>query len=141
MVASIMRSALLALVSVAASLLSASEGSTVLSVTATDDGLPSASLLYQWSLVSGPSGAAVRLATATAATTAVTLDRVGTYRFQVAISDGALTTTGAVQVEAVSAGSGGGSSGGGGGGGGCGLGSIAGALGIGALLLGLRRRR
>ncbi len=121
----------------------AGEGSTVLSVTATDDGLPSATLSYQWSMLSGPSGATVSMTAATAATTTVTMYRVGTYRFQVAISDGALTTTGAVSVEAVSSGgstppTGGG---GGGGGGGCGLGSIAGALGIGALLLGLRRRR
>jgi hypothetical protein len=122
--------------------LAAGEASTVLTVTAVDDGLPSGVLTYQWSVLTKPAGSTVRLLSATSATTAATMDTVGTYRFQVQISDGELATSGTVDVTAVAGtGPGGGSSGGGGGGGGCGLGSVVGAIGIGLALAFLRRRR
>jgi chitinase len=70
---------------------SATAGATggTLAVTASD---PEAQpLSYAWTVVSQPTDGNATFASATSATTAVTVSRVGTYVFEVAVSDGTTT--------------------------------------------------
>lgn len=73
---------------------------------ASDDGLPARSTIsYLWTLKSGPAGAAVRFANATAASTTATFTKVGTYTLTLKASDSALFGTDDIQVKvALSAG-------------------------------------
>jgi PKD repeat protein len=67
-----------------------------LSGTATDDGLPSGTLLTTWSNVSGP--APVTFANANALTTTATFSTAGTYVLRLTASDTALSSTSDVTI-------------------------------------------
>jgi hypothetical protein len=70
---------------------------TTLTATTSDDGLPSELILEQWTQVNGPAPATFSDPNSTS--TVVTLPALGIYLFQLAASDGALTTTAQVQVD------------------------------------------
>jgi hypothetical protein len=67
-----------------------------LSSTATDDGLPTPTLSYRWSTVSGP--APVTFANETGAQTQATFTASGAYVLRVSVSDGQDTTVATVNV-------------------------------------------
>jgi hypothetical protein len=67
-----------------------------LDATVTDDGLPSNTLTYTWSVSSGPAGAT--FADANAEDTTVTFASVGTYVLELTVSDSALDSSDMVQV-------------------------------------------
>jgi hypothetical protein len=78
--------ALVALLGLTSWLSAAQSSATTLSVAASDpDG---GTLSYAWAMQSGPAGASAAFATANAATTTVTVDRVGDYIFRVVVLDG-----------------------------------------------------
>jgi hypothetical protein len=64
------------------------EDSVALNATVTDDGLPSNTLTYTWSVSSGPAGAT--FADASAEDTTVTFVDAGTYVLELTASDSAL---------------------------------------------------
>ncbi len=68
--------------------------------TAQDDGLPSGTLTYQWSVASGP--AAVAFQNASAVQTSATFAAPGTYLLSLQVSDGAASATDTVEVRVVS---------------------------------------
>jgi hypothetical protein len=70
--------------------------SVALDATVTDDGLPSNTLTYSWSVLSGPGGAT--FADASAVDTTVTFASAGTYVLQLTASDSALQGSDTVQV-------------------------------------------
>jgi hypothetical protein len=70
---------------------------------ATDDGLPSNTLSYTWSLSSGPSS--VTFASANSASTGATFTTAGTYTINFAVSDGTLTSAKTISVTIAVAGS------------------------------------
>jgi len=72
------------------------EDSVALDATVTDDGLPSNTLTYTWSVSSGPDGAT--FADANAEDTTVTFVNAGTYVLQLTASDSALEGSDTVQV-------------------------------------------
>jgi RHS repeat-associated protein len=59
--------------------------------TVSDDGLPNGTLTVQWTQISGPAGATI--SAPTSAITQVNMPVAGSYTFQLAASDSALTTT------------------------------------------------
>ena len=68
--------------------------------TSQDDGLPSGTLTYLWTVVSGP--AAVTFQNATAAQTSATFAAPGTYQLSLQVSDGAASAADTVEVRVVS---------------------------------------
>ena len=68
--------------------------------TAQDDGLPSGTLTYLWSVANGP--AAVSFQNASAAQTSATFAAPGTYLLSLQVSDGAASATDTVEVRVVS---------------------------------------
>ena len=70
--------------------------SVALDATVTDDGLPSNTLTYSWSVLSGPGGAT--FADASAVDTTVTFASAGTYVLQLTASDSALQGSDTLQV-------------------------------------------
>lgn len=72
------------------------EDSVALNATVTDDGLPSSTLTYTWSVSSGPAGAT--FADANAEDTTVTFVDAGTYVLELRVSDSALEGSDTVQI-------------------------------------------
>jgi hypothetical protein len=70
---------------------SVTTASTSLSGSASDDGLPSGTLTYSWSRVSGPGTAT--FSNSAAASTTVTFSTTGTYVLRLSVSDGSLSSS------------------------------------------------